>query len=91
VGGHPAPAREVAVAILRVLLGTRGALDARDPAGKVRPPDRGDTYVLPFGSWADGLKLAMLVVAVALTLFTGAQYVAFAFGPVVKAPEEPAG
>jgi CDP-diacylglycerol---glycerol-3-phosphate 3-phosphatidyltransferase len=86
-------AREVAVAILRVLLGARGrSMPATMPA-KVKTVLQIAAitlYVLPFGTWADGLKLGVLAVAVALTLFTGAQYVAFAFGPVVKAPGETA-
>jgi phosphatidylglycerophosphate synthase len=31
-------------------------------------------YILPFGQWADGPRLALLVVAVALTLYTCGQY-----------------
>lgn len=85
--------REIAVAVLRVLLGTRGrSMPATLPA-KVKTVLQIAAitmYVLPFGSWADGLELAVLVVAVALTLFTGAQYVAFAVAPVAKAPGETA-
>jgi CDP-diacylglycerol--glycerol-3-phosphate 3-phosphatidyltransferase len=38
-------------------------------------------YVLPLGTWADGLEFAVLVAAVVLTLFTGVQYAAFALAP----------
>ena len=37
-------------------------------------------YLLPLGSWADGLKLGVLLVAVALTVWTGAQYAVRAAG-----------
>ena len=38
-------------------------------------------YVLPLGTWADGLEFAVLIAAVVLTLFTGVQYAAFALAP----------
>jgi CDP-diacylglycerol--glycerol-3-phosphate 3-phosphatidyltransferase len=76
--------REVAVVLLRVLLGTRGrSMPATLPA-KVKTVVQIVAiamYVLPLGTWADGLEFAVLVAAVVLTLFTGVQYVAFALAP----------
>jgi len=84
-------AREVAVALLRVLLGTRGrSMPATFPA-KVKTVTQITAitmYVLPLGTWADGLKFAVLVAAVVLTLFTGVQYAAFALAP--ESPREQA-
>jgi CDP-diacylglycerol--glycerol-3-phosphate 3-phosphatidyltransferase len=76
--------REVAVVLLRVLLGTRGrSMPATLPA-KVKTVVQIVAiamYVLPLGTWADGLEFALLVAAVVLTLFTGVQYAAFALAP----------
>jgi CDP-diacylglycerol--glycerol-3-phosphate 3-phosphatidyltransferase len=76
--------REVAVALLRVLLGTRGrSMPASFPA-KVKTVTQIAAitlYILPLGTWADGLEFGVLVSAVVLTLFTGVQYVAFAMSP----------
>jgi CDP-diacylglycerol--glycerol-3-phosphate 3-phosphatidyltransferase len=76
--------REVAVVLLRVLLGTRGrSMPATLPA-KVKTVVQIVAiamYVLPLGTWADGLEFAVLVAAVVLTLFTGVQYAAFALAP----------
>ena len=76
--------REVAVALLRVLLGARGrSMPASFPA-KVKTVTQIAAitlYVLPLGTWADGLEFAVLVAAVVLTLFTGVQYAAFAMSP----------
>lgn len=76
--------REVAVALLRVLLGTRGrSMPASFPA-KVKTVTQIAAitmYVLPLGTWADGLEFAVLLAAVVLTLFTGVQYAAFAMSP----------
>jgi len=69
--------REVGIALLRVFLGARGrSMPATWPA-KVKTVLQLTAitmYILPLGSWADGLKLAVLVIAVALTVFTGIQY-----------------
>jgi len=76
--------REVGVVLLRVLLGTRGrSMPATLPA-KVKTVVQIVAiamYVLPLGTWADGLEFAVLVAAVVLTLFTGVQYAAFALAP----------
>jgi CDP-diacylglycerol---glycerol-3-phosphate 3-phosphatidyltransferase len=76
--------REAAVVLLRVLLGTRGrSMPATLPA-KVKTVVQIVAiamYVLPLGTWADGLEFAVLVAAVVLTLFTGVQYAAFALAP----------
>jgi CDP-diacylglycerol--glycerol-3-phosphate 3-phosphatidyltransferase len=86
--------REVAVALLRVLLGTRGrSMPASFPA-KVKTVVQIAAitlYVLPLGTWADGLKFAVLVAAVVLTLFTGVQYAAFALAPPESSPGKSAG
>ncbi|HEY1330409.1 MAG TPA: CDP-diacylglycerol--glycerol-3-phosphate 3-phosphatidyltransferase [Actinomycetota bacterium] len=75
--------REVGVAVLRVLLGARGrSMPATFPA-KVKTVAQIlaiTLYLLPLGPWADDLKLAALIVAVVLTVWTGAQYVARAMG-----------
>jgi CDP-diacylglycerol--glycerol-3-phosphate 3-phosphatidyltransferase len=86
--------REVAVALLRVLLGTRGrSMPASFPA-KVKTVTQIAAivmYVLPLGTWADGVKFAVLMAAVVLTLFTGVQYAAFALAPPQSSPEKAAG
>ena len=65
-------------------LGTRGrSMPASFPA-KVKTVTQIAAitlYVLPLGTWADGLEFAVLVAAVVLTLFTGVQYAAFAMSP----------
>jgi CDP-diacylglycerol---glycerol-3-phosphate 3-phosphatidyltransferase len=75
--------REIGIAILRVVLGARGrSMPATMPA-KVKTVVQLTAitmYVLPLGTWADGLEFGVLVAAVVLTLFTGVQYLAFAFG-----------
>ena len=48
-------------------------------------------YVVPLGTWADGLKFAVLMAAVVLTLFTGVQYAAFALAPPQSSPEKATG
>jgi CDP-diacylglycerol---glycerol-3-phosphate 3-phosphatidyltransferase len=86
--------REVAVALLRVLLGTRGrSMPASFPA-KVKTVTQIAAitmYVLPLGSWADGLEFAVLMAAVVLTLFTGVQYAAFALATPHSTREQAAG
>jgi CDP-diacylglycerol---glycerol-3-phosphate 3-phosphatidyltransferase len=86
--------REVAVALLRVLLGTRGrSMPASFPA-KVKTVTQIAAitmYVLPLGTWADGLKFAVLMAAVVLTLFTGVQYAAFALAPPRSTREQATG
>jgi CDP-diacylglycerol--glycerol-3-phosphate 3-phosphatidyltransferase len=86
--------REVAVALLRVLLGARGrSMPASFPA-KVKTVVQLlaiTMYILPLGTWADGLELAVLVVAVVLTLYTGVQYAAFAMSPAQPSHEKAPG
>ena len=86
--------REAAVVLLRVLLGTRGrSMPASFPA-KVKTVTQLTAitmYVLPLGTWADGLELAVLIVAVVLTLLTGVQYAAFAMSPAQPTREKAAG
>jgi len=83
--------REVGIALLRVVLGTRGrSMPATWPA-KVKTVLQLTAitmYILPLGTWADGLKLAVLIVAVAFTVVTGVQYAVQATrGP--RAPASP--
>ena len=86
-------AREIGIALLRVVLGTRGrSMPATWPA-KVKTVLQLAAitmYILPLGTWADGVKLAVLVVAVALTVVTGVQYAVQAFR-VPAAPQEAPG
>ncbi len=85
--------RELAIAALRVFLGSRGrSMPASLPA-KVKTVLQLvaiTLYVLPLGPAAGGLRFAALLAAVAFTVATGLQYLAAAFGPVAKAPEEAA-
>jgi len=85
--------REVAIAALRVFLGSRGrSMPASLPA-KVKTVLQIAAitlYVLPLGPWSGGLRFAALLAAVAFTMATGLQYVAAALGPADKTPKEAA-
>jgi CDP-diacylglycerol---glycerol-3-phosphate 3-phosphatidyltransferase len=87
-------AREVLVAVLRVVLGSRGrSMPATVPA-KVKTFAQIAAitlYLLPLGSWADGVKFGVLLVAVALTVWTGVQYAARAVGWLRAAGRDTAG
>ena len=82
--------RELAIAALRLFLGSRGrSMPASLPA-KVKTVVQIvaiTLYVLPLCSGGGGLRFAALLAAVAFTMATGLQYVAAAFGPVEKTPE----
>ena len=86
--------REAVVAVLRVLLGVRGrSMPASFPA-KVKTVLQLAAitlYVLPLGTWSDGAKVAVLIAAVVLTVFTGVQYVAFALAPPHSSREQATG
>ena len=73
--------REVGISLLRAFLGTRGqSMPASWPA-KVKTTVQLAAitmYILPLGAGWNGAKLTVLVVAVVLTVATGAQYLASA-------------
>lgn len=76
-------AREVAVALLRALLGLRGRPLPASQAAKLKTTFQLlaiTLYILPLGSGADGSRLIILIAAVALTLITGALYAIQAVG-----------
>jgi CDP-diacylglycerol--glycerol-3-phosphate 3-phosphatidyltransferase len=75
--------REASISILRVILGLRGKSLPASRGAKAKTLTQVlaiTLYVLPLGSWADGLRLGVLVVALALTVVTGLQYGAEAAG-----------
>jgi CDP-diacylglycerol---glycerol-3-phosphate 3-phosphatidyltransferase len=85
-------AREAAISALRVILGLRGkSLPAsRGAKAKTLAQVTAITlYILPLGAWAGGLRLAVLLVAVMLTVVTGLQYVAEAAGWLRSHPRSP--
>jgi CDP-diacylglycerol---glycerol-3-phosphate 3-phosphatidyltransferase len=76
-------ARELAVSLLRVILGFQGRSMPASRAAKVKTSIQLlaiTLYILPLGDAADGLRLAVLVAALALTVYTGAQYALQALG-----------
>jgi CDP-diacylglycerol--glycerol-3-phosphate 3-phosphatidyltransferase len=69
--------REVAVSMLRWRLGSRAVSMPASRLAKWKTAGQLAVvflYLLPLGDGADGAKLALLLVAVALTLYTGAEY-----------------
>jgi CDP-diacylglycerol--glycerol-3-phosphate 3-phosphatidyltransferase len=75
--------REAAISVLRVVLGRRGKSLPASRGAKAKTFTQVTAitlYILPLGSWADGLRLGVLIVALALTVVTGVQYVAEASG-----------
>ena len=75
--------REAAISVLRVVLGLRGKSLPASRGAKAKTLAQVTAimlYILPLGAWADGLRLAVLLVAVTLTVITGAQYVVEAAG-----------
>ena len=76
-------ARELAVSLLRVILGFQGRSMPASRAAKVKTTVQLlaiTLYILPLGDGADGLRLTVLVAALALTVYTGAQYAFQAMG-----------
>jgi CDP-diacylglycerol--glycerol-3-phosphate 3-phosphatidyltransferase len=70
-------AREAAVTALRVARGTRGASMPASEIAKVKTAAQLlviTLYLLPLPASADGFKLAILVLAVAITLYSGVDY-----------------
>jgi CDP-diacylglycerol--glycerol-3-phosphate 3-phosphatidyltransferase len=79
--------REVGVVALRVFAGARGRSMPASVWAKVKTTLQLvaiTLYILPLGHDARGLRLTMLVAAVALTVWTGVQY-ASREGPWVRA------
>jgi CDP-diacylglycerol---glycerol-3-phosphate 3-phosphatidyltransferase len=76
-------ARELAVSLLRVILGFQGRSMPASRAAKVKTTLQLlaiTLYILPLGDAANGLRLGVLIVALALTVYTGAQYALQALG-----------
>ncbi len=85
--------REAAISILRVILGLRGKSLPASRGAKAKTLTQVlaiTLYVLPLGTWADGVRLGVLVVALVLTVATGLQYAAEAAG-WLRANPRPAG
>jgi CDP-diacylglycerol--glycerol-3-phosphate 3-phosphatidyltransferase len=75
--------REAAISVLRVILGLRGKSLPASRGAKAKTLTQVlaiTLYILPLGSWADELRLAVLVIALILTVVTGVHYVADAAG-----------
>jgi CDP-diacylglycerol---glycerol-3-phosphate 3-phosphatidyltransferase len=69
--------REVAVSLLRAYLGSQSTSMPASWLGKLKTVSQIAVvalYLLPLGTWAEGLRLAVLVAAVALTLISGLDY-----------------
>ena len=69
--------RELAISVLRVVLGLRGRSMPASRAAKLKTTLQLlaiTLYILPLGDEADALKLAVLVVALVLTVYTGLDY-----------------
>jgi CDP-diacylglycerol---glycerol-3-phosphate 3-phosphatidyltransferase len=76
-------ARELAVSILRVVLGFQGRSMPASRAAKVKTTLQLlaiTLYILPLGDGANGWRLAVLIVALAFTVYTGGQYAVRAMG-----------
>ena len=85
--------REAAISILRVILGLRGKSLPASRGAKAKTLTQVlaiTLYVLPLGTWADGVRLGVLVIALVLTVATGLQYAAEAAGWLRSNPR-PAG
>ena len=70
-------AREIAVTVLRAVKGTQGTSMPASGLGKAKTASQlvaVTLYLLPLGSWADGLKLVLLIVAVVFTVASGIDY-----------------
>jgi CDP-diacylglycerol---glycerol-3-phosphate 3-phosphatidyltransferase len=79
--------REVGVSLLRVYLGMRGVGMPATPLAKVKTTFQLvaiTLYILPLPAAASPVRFAILLIAVALTVYTGVQYAAEA-GRMVRA------
>jgi CDP-diacylglycerol---glycerol-3-phosphate 3-phosphatidyltransferase len=71
--------REATISGLRAVLGLRGRSLPASRGAKLKTAAQIvaiTLYILPLGSGADGIRLGVLIVALVLTVITGAQYVA---------------
>jgi CDP-diacylglycerol---glycerol-3-phosphate 3-phosphatidyltransferase len=71
-------ARELAVSLLRALLGLRGRSLPASRAAKVKTTLQLlaiTLYILPLGAGANGVRLTALIAALVFTIYTGAHYV----------------
>ncbi|HEV8420052.1 MAG TPA: CDP-diacylglycerol--glycerol-3-phosphate 3-phosphatidyltransferase [Actinomycetota bacterium] len=71
-------ARELAISLLRVVLGLRGRSMPASRAAKVKTTLQLlaiTLYILPLGDWAKELRLAVLVLALVFTVSTGVLYI----------------
>lgn len=69
--------REIAVTVLRAFKGSQGESMPASVLGKAKTASQlvaVTLYLLPLGSWADGLKLVLLIVAVVFTVASGIDY-----------------
>jgi len=76
-------ARELAISLLRGVLGLQGRSMPASRAAKIKTTLQIlaiTLYILPLGHGANGLRLAILVVALVFTVYTGAHYAVQAFG-----------
>ncbi len=81
-------AREVAVTGLRVVRGTRGESMPASVIAKAKTASQLlaiTLYLLPLPDWTGGVKLGVLIAAVALTLYSGVDYFVRAFRPPASA------
>jgi CDP-diacylglycerol--glycerol-3-phosphate 3-phosphatidyltransferase len=83
LGGFPAwaaviiVARELGISALRAYLGLRGRAMPASSAAKLKTSLQLlaiTLYILPLGAGANGIRLAVLVAAVIMTVITGADY-----------------
>lgn len=69
--------REIAVTVLRAVRGSQGTSMPASNLGKAKTASQllaVTLYLLPLGPHADGVKLAVLIVAVAVTVLSGVDY-----------------
>jgi CDP-diacylglycerol--glycerol-3-phosphate 3-phosphatidyltransferase len=69
--------RELAISILRVVLGLQGRSMPASRAAKLKTTLQLfaiTLYILPLGGWANELKVTVLAVALVLTVYTGLDY-----------------
>jgi CDP-diacylglycerol---glycerol-3-phosphate 3-phosphatidyltransferase len=69
--------RELAISVLRVVLGLQGRSMPASRAAKLKTTLQLlaiTLYILPLGDEANGLKLSVLIVALVLTVYTGLDY-----------------
>ena len=87
-------AREVAISVLRVLLGLRGISLPASRAAKMKTTLQLVAialYILPLGSGASAGKLAVLVVALIFTVATGGDYMVRSAGSIRRVGRRGAG